>query len=75
VIKRSNPKKTTVELDPAVRPSRIRREPVAADKPMFLADKLKGRSKEQEIMIAIAGIVLFALAIDIIVLGISTYWN
>lgn len=75
MIKRSNPRKATVELEPSVRPSRIRRDPVPADKPMFLADKLKGRSKEQEIMIAIIGIVLFALAIDIIVLGISTYWS
>jgi len=63
------PKKETVEL----RPSRIRREPVRAAEQRV--DKLPWRTPEWEIKLAIVGIVLFALAIDIIIVAISVYWN
>ncbi|HET9811973.1 MAG TPA: hypothetical protein VFP53_09835 [Sphingomicrobium sp.] len=63
------PDKRAVEL----RPSRIRRDPVPADKPSEL--KVQLRSGEWEIKLALIGIVLFALAIDIIVVAISTYWK
>ena len=63
--------KKTVELQAEARPSRIRREPVpvaeSADK------KLNFRSNEREIWLAILGIVLFALAIDLVIVGISAY--
>jgi hypothetical protein len=37
--------------------------------------KLNWRSSEREIWIALIGIVAFALAIDIIAVGIATYWS
>jgi hypothetical protein len=67
------PGKKSVELDPAARPSRIRRDPVpvaqSADR------KLNLRSSEREIWLAIIGIVLFALAIDLVIVGISAHWG
>lgn len=60
------PNKKTVEL----RPSRIRREPV---RPESRLDKVQWRTPEWEIRLAIIGIVLFALAINIITVAISAY--
>ena len=37
--------------------------------------KLNWRSSEREIWIALIGIVVFALAIDVIAIAIATYWN
>ncbi len=64
------PKKDTVEM----RPSRIRRDPVPQDKPAG-AKGVQWRSSEREIQLAIIGIILFALAIDIIIVAIGAYWN
>jgi len=63
--------KKTVEM----RPSRIRRDPVPADKPSVIDKKLQWDSDERDIWIAIIGIIAFALAIDIIVVAVSAYWN
>jgi hypothetical protein len=62
------PEKKAVEL----RPSRIRREPPArsAEK----AQEVRWQTSEREIKLAILGIVLFALAINVVILGISAYW-
>lgn len=64
------PGKQTVELAP----SRIRRQPVPADEPQRL-DKVGWRSHEGEIKLAILGIVVFALAINVVVLGVSAITN
>jgi hypothetical protein len=50
--------------DAAARPSRIRRDPAPAEKPVSLEKALWRSSREWEIGIAIAGMVLFALGID-----------
>ena len=68
------PGKKTVELQPAARPSRIRRDPVPADKPAG-DGKLTWESSEREIWLAMLGVLLFAVAIDIIVVAISAYWS
>ncbi|MGI8705934.1 MAG: hypothetical protein ACR2JJ_09110 [Sphingomicrobium sp.] len=59
------PGRTNVEL----RPSRIRRDPpVPAEQ---AAKEVSWRSSEGEIKLAVIGIVMFALAINAVVLGIS----
>ena len=68
--KQWKPGKTTVEL----RPSRIRRDPVPAGKAES-EKKLRWETDERDIWIALIGIVAFALAIDVIIVAISTYWN
>lgn len=65
--KKSKPGKTTVELQP----SRIRRDPAQAAKSADADKSLQLRTGEREIWLAILGIVLFALAINALVLGIS----
>ena len=45
-------------------PSRIRREPVPAEKPVTLEKALWRSSREWELGLAIAGMILFALGID-----------
>lgn len=52
------------------RPSRIRRDPLPAEKPASL-DKAMWQSREWEIGLAIVGMILFALAINAISIGIS----
>ena len=49
----------------ALRPSRIRRDPVALEK------KVEASSREREILGGVAGVLLFALAIVAIIVGIS----
>ncbi|MEO7751288.1 MAG: hypothetical protein ABIS09_08205 [Sphingomicrobium sp.] len=72
MIKTSNSTKKSVELSEAPRPSRIRREPVtAAEPPKGLAAKISRHSSEWEITLGIIGIVLFALAINAILFGVS----
>lgn len=73
MTKQWNPRKETVELQQAPRPSRIRREPVSPppDKKPGMLDKVDWHSREMEIAFGIGGILLFALAIDLITLGIS----
>lgn len=60
------PAKPTVELQQ----SRIRREPVA-DKTEGL--KLHWRSREWEIGLAIAGMIVFALALNALWIGINAF--
>jgi hypothetical protein len=83
-----SPRKETVKLEAEVRParvrrasppppgSRIRREPMAENKPMpgFLR-RIDWNSREVEIALAIAGIVAFALAIDALSIGISAIYK
>ena len=57
-------KKVDFAKPTTARPSRIRRDPVPAEKPASLDKVLWRRSREWEIGLAIAGIVLFALAIN-----------
>jgi hypothetical protein len=66
------PGKRTVELQPAARPSRIRREPPPADKGVAsLVNKIDWGSREWEIRFAVAGIILFALGISALVFDIG----
>jgi hypothetical protein len=62
----------TVELTPAPKPSRIRREPSPADS--ALAKKLERidwRSPEWEQRVVVVGVILFALALFFILFGTS----
>ena len=73
--KQWKPGKKTVELDPAARPSRIRRDPPAGAQSGADGEKKLQwwDSNEGEIGLALIGILLFALALDVIVLAISDY--
>ena len=62
------PKKATVELQE----SRIRRDPVRSGKPETLI-KFQARSREWEIGLGIAGVILFALAINLLWFGINAF--
>jgi hypothetical protein len=64
------PGKKTVELQPSVRPSRIRRDPVRPDTPVPETVQWWD-SREWEIGLALIGILLFALAINALLFGIS----
>jgi hypothetical protein len=66
------PLKRSVQLDQPVRVSRIRRDPVPIVHPGE-EKKVAWRTSEREIWVAIAGIVAFALAIDIITVAVSAY--
>ena len=65
------PEKKTVEM----RPSRIRRDPVPADKSSLIDNKLQWDTSERDIYFAVIGIIAFAVAIDIIIMAIGAYWN
>lgn len=65
--KQSKPGKTTVEL----RPSRIRRDPARIDKPQDGVKEVRWQSSEREVALALIGIAAFALAINIVTIGIS----
>jgi hypothetical protein len=67
--------KKTVELKPAARPSRIRREPPPrADNALTRKlDRIDWSSREWEIRLAIAGMVFFALAIVAVVVDIGHF--
>lgn len=68
------PDKKAVELDQPVRVSRIRRDPVHVKEAKAEAEKkLHWRTSEREIWLALIGIILFALAIDIIAIAVSAY--
>jgi hypothetical protein len=67
------PGKKSVQLKTPVPGSRIRREPPPAEKPADSARHLWWSSSEGEITIAIIGIVLFAIAIDLVVVAVSAY--
>lgn len=64
--------KKAVELRPAARPSRIRREPPPADKGVAsLVNKIDWGSREWEVRFAAGGIILFALGIAALVFDIG----
>ena len=70
------PSKKSVQLDQTARVSRIRRDPATVAKISDGEKKLEWwQSDEWEIKLSILGIVLFALAINIIVLAIGAYWS
>lgn len=69
------PKKKTVEMDAAPRPSRIRRDPATVAKAADEAKTAWWRSDEWEVKLAILGIIAFALAINVITFAISAYTN
>jgi hypothetical protein len=70
VIKGPKLGKKSVELHPAARPSRIRRDPPGTD-----ADRLARaawwNSSEWEVRLALAGIAFFALAIAAVVIDLG----
>lgn len=65
-----NLRRKTVELTPAARPSRIRREPPPAPRE---PKELRAYPTERETWTVAIGVVLFAIAIAIITFGISDY--
>jgi hypothetical protein len=65
------PKKSTVELDPAARPSRIRRDPLHVKQAEQLSQNAWWDSREWEVRLAIIGIVLFALGINAAVVDLG----
>ncbi len=67
--KQSTSTKKTVELKPAERLSRIRRDP-APDQPRGLA-AIDWGSREWEVRFAIAGIIFFALAASALVIDLG----
>ncbi len=71
MLSKRKPVKTTVELHGAAPPSRIRRDPMPADKPLSLVGKGQGNSREWEIGLALAGIIFFAIAINALVIDIA----
>lgn len=68
-------RKKTVELQPAPRPSRIRREPPPPAERADAPRRLLFTTSEGEIWLAVFGMIAFAIAIDIIVIAVSAYTN
>ena len=69
----SKPGKNTVELAAgARRPSRIRREPPPPARPMAKQRVLHDVS-ERETWTVVIGVLLFAIAITVIIFGVSDY--
>lgn len=64
------PKKQTVALQDAPRVSRIRRDPVRAPSPVDLK-KAEIKKREREVWGGVAGVVLFAATLAIVIVGIS----
>jgi hypothetical protein len=74
VSKPWKPNKPTVELQPAARPSRIRREPPPPDNKLeSLAGKVDWGSREWEIRLALAGVIAFALALSVLAVAVGSY--
>lgn len=70
----SKPGKTTVDLkEPPARVSRIRRDPVTSEKPEGLVSKVYFQSREWEIVLAIVGIIAFAVALNVIWIALSAW--
>jgi hypothetical protein len=61
------PERTKVELKPAPRPSRIRRDPPPAEKPESLDKAMWRQTHEWEIALAVIGMIFFALGVDAMV--------
>ena len=64
------PGRKTVALQPAVRRSRIRREPVRLE-PQLDPVKAEARAREREMWGGVAGVVLFGVALAVLVVGVS----
>ena len=65
--------KKSVELNATARPSRIRRDPVRTEKRETVVGKIDFSSREWEIGLAILGMVSFAVALDVIWIGLSAW--
>jgi hypothetical protein len=64
--------KKTVELNPAARPSRIRREPLPPENAVTRRlGRIDWSSREWEIRFAVAGILMFALGLSALVFDIG----
>jgi endonuclease YncB( thermonuclease family) len=70
VSKPWKPGRKAVALQPAVRRSRIRREPVRLE-PQLDPLKAEARAREREMWGGVAGVVLFGVALAVLVVGIS----
>jgi len=70
VSKPLNPGRKAVELNPPARPSRIRRDPPA---PAPAQKALNPYPTEREAWVVVIGVLSFALAIAIIIIGFSDY--
>jgi endonuclease YncB( thermonuclease family) len=72
VGKHWKPGRKTVQLQPATRPSRIRREPLRLEKADPREERKKlASSREREMWGGIAGVLLFAAALVVITVGIA----
>ena len=68
-------RKKTVVLQPAQRPSRIRREPVQISTAQQLSRNAWWESREWEIRLAVIGITFFALAITALVFDLGEFFS
>jgi hypothetical protein len=67
----AKPLEPSSKMSTARPPSRIRRDPVPAEKPQSLEKALWRPTREWEIGLAIVGMILFGLAIDAVTIGFS----
>jgi len=68
------PSKKTVELQPAARPSRIRREPLPPENAVTRRlSRIDWSTREWEIRFAVTGIIFFALALSAVVFDIGHF--
>ncbi|MFL6789458.1 MAG: thermonuclease family protein [Sphingomicrobium sp.] len=67
------PGKTTVKLEAAARPSRIRREPVAINANVAAKPQRPVNIRERDLFLGIAGILIFAAAIGAMIIAIAAY--
>lgn len=65
------PRKPTVALRPSQRPSRIRREPVRLEQRELDPVKAEANAREREMWGGVAGVLLFAGGLAVLVIGIS----
>lgn len=70
MIKRSSIRRQTVPLNAPARPSRIRREPPPQPKTVKAVNPYP---TEREVWTVVIGVVLFALAVSVIIVGFSDY--
>jgi len=70
-VSKLKPGKKSVELQPEARASRIRRDPVRAEKAPGLSHNAWWESREWEIRLAVVGIIFFALAINAVVFDLG----
>jgi hypothetical protein len=68
-------KKKTVVLQPAQRPSRIRREPAQVVTAQQLSRNAWWASREWEIRLAVIGITIFAVAITALVFDLGEFFS